>query len=76
MVVAFAALVRLGFLVGPPLVTATTDFVEALADYLRDLDAERGPLAFLEQRFHLGPELAGCLHEALTKLRDIADPYG
>jgi DNA-binding MarR family transcriptional regulator len=25
---------------------------------------------------HLGPELAGCLHEALTKLRDIADPYG
>ena len=25
---------------------------------------------------HLGPELAECLHEALTKLRDIADPYG
>ena len=25
---------------------------------------------------HLGPELARCLHEALTKLRDIADPYG
>ena len=25
---------------------------------------------------HLGPELAGCLREALTKLRDIADPYG
>lgn len=24
---------------------------------------------------HLGPELAGCLREALTKLRDIADPY-
>ncbi|MCK0090529.1 MarR family transcriptional regulator [Rhodococcus sp. F64268] len=24
---------------------------------------------------HLGPELAGCLREALTKLREIADPY-
>ena len=24
---------------------------------------------------HLGPDLAGCLREALTKLRDIADPY-
>ena len=47
----------LGFLVIPPLVTATTDFVEALPDYLRDLDAERGPLAFLEQRFHLGEQL-------------------
>jgi len=56
-VVAFAALGLLGFLVIPPLVTATTDFVEALPDYLRDLDAERGPLAFLEQRFHLGEQL-------------------
>lgn len=25
---------------------------------------------------HLGPELAGCLRQALTKLRDITDPYG
>ena len=25
---------------------------------------------------HLGPELAASLREALTKLRDIADPYG
>ena len=56
-VVAFAALGLLGFLVIPPLITATTDFVEALPDYLRDLDAERGPLAFLEQRFHLGEQL-------------------
>ena len=24
---------------------------------------------------HLGPELAGCLREALTKLREITDPY-
>jgi len=56
-VVAFAALGLLGFLVIPPLVTATTDFIEALPDYLRDLDAERGPLAFLEERFHLGEQL-------------------
>ena len=25
---------------------------------------------------HLGPWLAERLHEALTKLRDIADPFG
>ena len=56
-VVAFAALGLLGLLVIPPLVTATTDFVEALPDHLRDLDAERGPLAFLEERFHLGEQL-------------------
>ena len=56
-VVAFAALGLLGFLVIPPLVTATTEFVEALPGHLRDLDAERGPLAFLEQRFHLGEQL-------------------
>jgi DNA-binding MarR family transcriptional regulator len=28
-----------------------------------------------EWNAHLGPELAGCLREALTKLREIADPY-
>ena len=56
-VVAFAALTLLGLLVIPPLVTATTDFLEALPGYLRDLDAERGPLAFLEERFHLGEQL-------------------
>jgi predicted PurR-regulated permease PerM len=56
-VVAFAALGLLGLVLISPLVTATTEFVEALPDYLRDLDAERGPLAFLEQRFHLGEQL-------------------
>ena len=56
-VVAFAALGLLGFLIIPPMVTATTDFVEALPQYLRDLDAGRGPLAFLERRFHLGEQL-------------------
>lgn len=61
-VVAFAALGLLGFLVIPPLITATTDFVEALPEYLRDLDAERGPLAFLEQRFHVGEQLVE-IHE-------------
>lgn len=24
---------------------------------------------------HLGPELAGCLREALTRLREVTDPY-
>ncbi len=56
-VVAFVSLGLLGFLVIPPLVTATTDFVEALPGYLRELDAGRGPLAFLERRFHLGEQL-------------------
>ena len=61
-VVAFAALGLIGFLVVPPLVTATTDFVEALPGYLRDLDAERGPLAFLERNFHLGEQLLSLIH--------------
>ena len=56
-VIAFAGLGLLGFLVIPPLVTATTEFVEALPGYLQDLDAGRGPLAFLERRFHLGEQL-------------------
>jgi predicted PurR-regulated permease PerM len=56
-VLAFAALGALGLLIIPPLVTATTNFVEDLPRYLRDLDAERGPLAFLERRFHLGERL-------------------
>ena len=56
-VVAFAALAGLGALVIPPLVSATTSFVEALPGHLRELDAGRGPLAFLEQRFHLGERL-------------------
>jgi predicted PurR-regulated permease PerM len=55
--VAFATLGALGLLIIPPLVTATTDFVEELPRYLRELDAERGPLAFLERRFHLGERL-------------------
>jgi predicted PurR-regulated permease PerM len=56
-VATFAALAGLGLLIVPPLLNATTDFVEALPRYLRDLDAERGPLAFLERRFHVGEEL-------------------
>ena len=56
-VVAFAALGLLGLLVIPPLVTATTEFVEALPRYLRELDAGRGPLAVLERNFHLGERL-------------------
>lgn len=54
---AFAAIALLGLLVVPPLVTATTDFVEALPGYLRELDAGRGPFAFLERRFGLGERL-------------------
>jgi predicted PurR-regulated permease PerM len=54
---ASAAFGALGFLIVPPLITATTDFLEALPGYLRELDAGRGPLAFLERRFHVGEEL-------------------
>lgn len=56
-VLAFASLGLLGILVIPPLVSATTDFIEALPGRLRDLDAGRGPLAFLERRFHVGEQL-------------------
>ena len=54
---AFAALGALGVLIVPPLVAATTEFLEALPSHLRQLDAGRGPLAFLERRFHVGEEL-------------------
>lgn len=56
-VVAFAALGVLGFIVIPPMITATTEFVEALPAHLRELDAGRGPLAVLERRFGLGRQL-------------------
>ena len=56
-VTASAAVGALGLLIVPPLITATTDFLEALPGYLRELDAGRGPLAFLERRFHVGEEL-------------------
>lgn len=54
---ALGVLGGLALLVVPPLIVATTDFVEALPRYLRELDAGRGPLAFLERRFHLGEQL-------------------
>jgi DNA-binding MarR family transcriptional regulator len=40
-------------------------------------DRAREVVMGIEQEWnhHLGPELAGCLREALTRLRDITDPY-
>jgi predicted PurR-regulated permease PerM len=74
-VLAFAALGALGLLVIPPLVTATTNFVEDLPRYLRDLDAERGPLAFLERRFHLGERLVDAYeHGGIAALFGLERP--
>ena len=55
-VVAFAALAGLGALVIPPLVSATTSFVERFRVTCVNSTPGR-PAAFLEQRFHLGERL-------------------
>jgi predicted PurR-regulated permease PerM len=56
-VLAFALIVGIGFVVVPPIVTAVEDFLAALPGYLRQLDAGRGPLGFLERKFHVGEHL-------------------
>ena len=52
-VTAFVVITVLGFLVIPPLVSQVTNFVNAVPDYVDDLTAGRGPLGFLQERYHL-----------------------
>ena len=48
--IAFAGL---GFLLIPPLVNETVDFVESVPDLIEDLERGRGPLGFLEREYGL-----------------------
>jgi predicted PurR-regulated permease PerM len=55
-VVFFAAAVvfaGLGFLLVPPLVRETIEFVESVPGLIQDLDRGRGPFGFLEREFNL-----------------------
>jgi predicted PurR-regulated permease PerM len=52
-VLALAAVVGLGFLVIPPLVTQVVDFIEAVPDFIDDLTAGRGPLGFLQEDYQI-----------------------
>jgi predicted PurR-regulated permease PerM len=50
---ALLAVTALLLLVLPPLVSQVTDFVQAVPGYIDDLTAGRGPLGFLQERYHL-----------------------
>ncbi len=52
-VAALLALVGLGFLVIPPLVSQIRDFIDAVPDLIDDLTKGRGPLGFLERDYHI-----------------------
>jgi predicted PurR-regulated permease PerM len=53
----------LGFLVLPPLVSQVTDFVNAVPHYVDDLTAGRGPLGFLQRRYHVVDRVEEAVHE-------------
>jgi DNA-binding MarR family transcriptional regulator len=73
-----AALERVGFVERVP---DPTDRRASLIRFTergrRARDRARQEVAAVERGWeeHLGPELAGCLREALTRLREVTDPY-
>ena len=52
-VLALAAVVGIGFLVIPPLVTQVADFIDAVPDFIDDITAGRGPLGFLQEDYRI-----------------------
>jgi predicted PurR-regulated permease PerM len=52
-VACLAALVGLGFVLIPPLADQIGGFADAVPGYVHDLTAGRGPLGFLETRYHV-----------------------
>jgi DNA-binding MarR family transcriptional regulator len=73
-----AALERVGFVERVP---DPTDRRASLIRFTergrRARDRAQQEVAAVEREWeeHLGPELAGCLREALTRLREVTDPY-
>jgi predicted PurR-regulated permease PerM len=61
--VAFALFAGLSFLVVPPLVSQTVDFVEGLPDLIREADRGAGPLGFLERKFDLVDRIESALED-------------
>ena len=52
-VVSLLVVIGLAFLVIPSLVSQATDFADAAPKYIHDLTAGRGPLGFLQERYHI-----------------------
>ena len=50
---ALLALIGIGFLVVPPLVTQVSDFIDAVPDFVDDLTAGRGPLGWLQDEYQI-----------------------
>src|SRR3954452_18192131 len=50
---ALAALTGLGFLLIPPIVDQTSGLADAAPGYVHDLTAGRGPLGFLQSKYHI-----------------------
>jgi predicted PurR-regulated permease PerM len=77
-----AVLIGLGFLLIPPIVDQTTGLADAAPGYVHDLTAGRGPLGFLQTRYHIvervqdatksgGANLAGGATTALSITKGI-----
>ncbi len=65
----------LGLVLIPPLVTQITDFVNSLPDLVRDLTRGRGPLGFLERRYHVVEQVRKVAsHQASNGLTGAASP--
>jgi predicted PurR-regulated permease PerM len=60
---ALAAVIAVGFLVLPPLVSQVTDFVNAVPGYIDDLTAGRGPLGFLQDRYQIVDRIEELIHK-------------
>lgn len=58
----FALLALAAALVVPALVSQVTDFVNAVPGYIKDLTAGRGPLGFLETKYHVVERVQKAVH--------------
>lgn len=60
---ALLALIGIGFLVIPPLLTQVSEFVDAVPDFIDDLTAGRGPLGWLQDEYQIVDRLREAIEE-------------
>lgn len=72
LVVVFFALLASVFI--PPLVTQITKFVDALPGLVQDLTKGRGPLGFLERKYHVVEEVRKATKQGASGLPGVAAP--